>query len=124
MIKTDAIEVIDSAFRGIIADDKYKLVKANLNKGRYVEATYKYKNKYIDREIELNFLIPRFYIGDNDPIADIGTLSSVCRGLKLHDNYYMDNLRISKEKIDVEFYNKLDFTRISVRTLRDSLLEV
>ena len=36
MIKTDAIEVIDNAFRGIIADDKYKLVKANLNKGRYV----------------------------------------------------------------------------------------
>ncbi|MGX4598939.1 hypothetical protein [Faecalimicrobium sp. JNUCC 81] len=123
MIKNNAIEIIADAFIGIKAHSKFKLIKADLDKSRYVEATYRYKNKEENKDIELTFSVPRFYISNEDPIVDIGTLSTICRNLSLHDNYYMNCLNISNEKIKAEFFNRFDNTTIKVKTSRDSLLD-
>lgn len=118
MIDPDVITNIDNMFRGTRAGKEYKLIKANLDKPRTVEATYKYKSRELNKDIELTFSIPRFFINNENPIVDIGTLSDICRGLELNDNYVMECLNISSEKVKVEFFNRFDYTGIKITTPR------
>ena len=119
MIKIDRTTFEDMLLemRGIQLDSNYKLIKTNLEKPR-VEATYKYKDIDRDEHIEVKFCIPKFYIGDSDPIVDIKTLDNICRGLSLHENYYVDAVNIGREKKRVEYFNFADRTSIKVTTRR------
>lgn len=109
-------------FRGIRAGKEYKLIKANLDKYRTVEATYRYKSRELNKDIELTFSIPRFFLNYEDPIVDIGTLSDICRSLELNESYVIECLNISSEKIRVEFFNKFDYTSMKITIPRSVII--
>lgn len=108
---------IEESFRNLQLHDGFKLTKTNFDKRR-VEATYKYKEKSMCIEMEMKFYIPKFYLGHNDPIEEINTLSRICRGLIIHESYQMYGLHIGREKASAEFFNPADSTSIKVTTLR------
>lgn len=116
-IENDLLMSIENSFRGMKLSKGFKLVKTNFEKKR-VEATYKYKDRLTCKDIQIKFFIPRFYVGSEDPIEEIGTLSSICRSLSIHENYYMYALNVGREKISAEFFNISDSTSIKVTTLR------
>lgn len=122
MITPEVISSIDNMFRGIRAGKEYKLIKANLDKSRTVEATYRYKSRELNKDIELTFSIPRFFLNYEDPIVDIGTLSDICRSLELNESYVIECLNISSEKIRVEFFNKFDYTSMKITIPRDNVI--
>jgi len=123
MITPNLITNIDKEFRGLKVDRGYKLIKANLDKIRTVEATYRFKSPEEKRDIEVSFCIPRHFIRQENPIADIGTLSKICYGLTLNDNYTMERLKISNEKIKAEYFNSFDSTTIKITFPKYNIME-
>lgn len=108
---------IENSFRGMQLHNEFKLIKTNFDKRR-VEATYKHKDTDMCVEMEMQFFIPRFHIGHEDPIEEVVTLSNICRGLSINENYQMYGLNITRETIKAEFFNPADSTSIKVKTLR------
>lgn len=115
-ITQELIERVDIELRCIHLDDRFKFVKAQLDKTR-PEATFRYKDKDFDADIEIKYSIPQKFFGAGI-VRDIETLINICRSLKLHDKYKMYNLNISSKKYKAEYYNKEDGTSITVSTLR------
>jgi hypothetical protein len=116
-IENRLLTSIEDNFRGLALHNEFKLIKTNFDKRR-VEATYKHKDRDMCVEMEIKFFIPRFHLGYEDPIEEIGTLSDICRSLTIHENYEMQALNVGKEKISAEFFNIQDSTSIKVTTLR------
>lgn len=116
-IEKDLLTSIENSFRGMKLHSGFKLIKTNFDKRR-VEATYKHKDKEMCVEMEMQFFIPRFYLGQEDPIQEVVTLTNICRGLFVNENYEMYGLNITRETIKAEFFNPNDSTSIKVKTLR------
>lgn len=116
-IEKDLLTSIENSFRGMLLHSGFKLIKTNFDKRR-VEATYKHKDKDMGVEMEMQFFIPRFHLGQEDPIQEVATLSNICRGLSINENYEMFGLSITRETVKVEFFNPVDSTSIKVKTLR------
>lgn len=110
------IERLDSELRCIQLNDRFKFVKAQLDKTR-PEATFRFKDKDFEEDIEIKYSIPQKYFGEN-PIEDIETMINICKNINLHSKYKMQTINISTLKVKAEYYNKEDGTSIRVSTLR------
>lgn len=110
------IERVDDELRCIHLNDRFKFVKAQLDKIR-PEATFRLKDKDFEEEIEIRYSIPRKFFGEG-PIEDIETMINICKNINLHSKYRMQTINISTLKVRAEYYNKEDGTSIRISTLR------
>lgn len=122
MIKPEIISKINSILKDLKVDKHYKLIKANLERVRSVEATYRcFEGNREDYEVA--FSIPRYYMQEENPIDDIKALSSICKNIVLNSKYSLERLRISDEKIKAEYFNNFDSTTMKVTIPKNSIID-
>lgn len=115
-ITPELVERLDDELRCIHLNNRFKFVKAQLDKSR-PEATFKLKDKVSEEDIEIRYSIPSKFFGES-PISDIETMINICKNINIHSKYKMQTINISPLKVKAEYYNNEDGTSIRISTLR------
>ena len=115
-LTTEIFEMVDDELRCIQLDNRFKFIKAQLDKPR-PEATFMYKDNDSEVDMEIKYSVPKKFFGAG-VVKDIETLMNICKSIHINANYKMQNINIGTRKVKGEYYNKQDGTSITISTLR------